>query len=812
MMRKQVHRLLLFLLLFITSAAAVEKPLLLNGVLLDSLFLNDTSITAELLETGDTLRIMYGEPFSFGLSDDKSWNLCIRNDSVEQCYVITRKDSADTVVTDSLLNDNRLEVFSSFVRKKPAPAAAAEKTAGDTPEENSPAEEAVSEIVTQLRPVVIQVRKRPKRRIGQSTVSSKAIERQPGLAEPDVIKAIQALPGVVASSDFSSKIYVRGGGADQNLFLFDNGVVYSPVHFFGLFSTFLVDGIESVDFYKGGFSPTYGNRLSSVVDIKSRKGGKDNNDTLQLGGSAQITTFASTLSLEGSKGPLQINLSGRSTYIKEMLGFLRKVNVTDLDIDYRFYDLQGNIAWQINDDQYITLSGYHGEDRLLFEPLEVSWGNSVVPLNYFWNISDDLKLSASLSWSRFYQDFGITNMMTMTNWIYSGSFKPVISYSGYENHLLTAGLESQYFEVFFGQEMDVIEFDYKSKPRFALHSLFLEDKYTFGKFDLNAGLRGNYFSKLKAFSAEPRFSLSYSLSTTQRLEAHIGYYKQYINSIVFGDVESLNEMYYPAGKEQTQDLQPSSSILLSLGYTHEELFKVFDFIWEGYYKTLDNLSIMDPESKSDSLLNSPDASIGEFFIPGEGYSFGTEVSLRKNSGILSGGMSYSFGFSVMKDADRVYRAKWEIPHSFKLDAGITWRDPKGGGLWKSKKWYLRSSLQAKYTSGLPYSSITGYLPTHFLQQQSGGFQYGPSPVLYNNIATPPSGRNKNRYPDYGRIDIKLIDWGRHGAWNFNWTILNITDRKNVFMYIHDTGKQPPERTAITQFQFFPILFSYKRYF
>lgn len=805
-------RYLLLLLITISSLAASEKPLLLKGILLDSLFRYDTSLYAELLETGDTLTVVYGKPFTVGLTDDATWNLCIRSDSIEQCYTILRKDSTDSIITDSLGNDNKLEVFSSFIRKKQQPKVVTDSIQTNTSQQDAPVEEVVSDIVTQLRPVVIQVRKRPKRRIGQSTVSSKAIERQPGLAEADVIKAIQALPGVVASSDFSSKIYVRGGGADQNLFLFDNGVVYSPIHFFGLFSTFLVDGIESVDFYKGGFSPNYGNRLSSVVDIKSRKGGKENNDTLQLGGSAQITTFASTLSLEGSKGPLQINLSGRSTYIKEMLSFLRKINATDFDIDYRFYDLQGNIAWQINNEHYITLSGYHGEDRLLFEPLEVFWGNSVVPLNYSWEISDVLKFSTSLSWSRFYQEFGITNMMTMTNWIYSGSFKPVVSYSGYENHLLTAGLESQYFEIEFGQEMDVIEFDYESRPRFTLYSLFLEDKYSFGKFDLNAGLRGNYFSKLKAFSAEPRLSLSYSLSATRRLEGHIGYYKQYINSIVFGDQESLNEMYYPAGKEQTQDLQPSSSILFSLGYTHEELFNVFDFIWEGYYKTLDNLSILDPESQSDSVYNSPDASIGEFFIAGEGYSFGTELSLRKNSGILSGGMSYSFGFSVMKDADRVYRAKWEIPHSFKLDAGITWRDPKERCLWKSRKWYLRSSLQVKYTSGLPFTEITGYLPTHYLQQQREGFPYGPSPILNNNIATPLGGRNKSRYPSYGRIDIKLIDCGRHDAWNFSWTILNITDRENIFIYAYNTAVQPPERTPITQFPFFPILISYKRYF
>jgi hypothetical protein len=807
-----VIRYLLLLIITISSLGASEKPLLLKGILLDSLFRYDTSLSAELLETGETFTVVYGEPFSIGLTDDATWNLCIRSDSLEQCYTIIRRDSTDSIITDSLGNDNKLEVFSSFIEKKHSPKSVTDRMRTDTAQQNTPVGEAVSEIVTQLRPVVIQVRKRPRRRIGQSTVSSKAIERQPGLAEADVIKAIQALPGVVASSDFSSKIYVRGGGSDQNLFLFDNGVVYSPIHFFGLFSTFLVDGVESVDFYKGGFSPEYGNRLSSVVDIKSRKGGKENNDTLQLCGSAQITTFASTLSLEASKGKLRLNMSGRATYIKEALAFLRKIGATDVDIDYRFHDLQGNIAWRINENQYVTISGYTGQDKLIFDPLETFWGNRVIPVNYYWSISDELSFSAALSYSYFDQEFTIQGLQTMTNYIRSVSFKPRCIYTGFERHSITAGVESQHFEILFGSEMDFIDFSYEEKKKFMLHSLLLEDKYTIGKLDIAAGLRNNYFTELKSFSAEPRLSLSWSFSSDQRIEAHTGYYRQFINSLIFGDMESLNETYYSAGKEPTRTNRPASSILFSVGFTQEDLFDQYDFIWEAYYKTLDDLFIFDPNAVPDSIRNDLNSKIGDFFVTGEGYSLGTEVSLRKKSGIFSGGLSYAFGFSVQKEGDRVYRAKWEIPHSFKLDGAVTWRDPKEPCIRRTKKQYLRSSLQIKYTSGLPYTEITGHLPTHYLQQGGVIPRGGPEPSLFFNTATPLGGRNKSRYPSYGRVDLKLIDWGRDRSWNFSWTLLNILDRENVFIYLYDTGEQPPERITIPQFPFFPILFSFKRYF
>ena len=124
----------------------------------------------------------------------------------------------------------------------------------------------------------------------------------PGLAEADVIRSIQALPGVVASSDFSTKIYVRGGAADQNLFLLDNAVVYSPTHFFGLFSTFLVETIDEVKFFKSGFPAQFGNRLSSVLDIQSRKGGSDTTEAWFEKSSLKVSTFAAQAHTEGHQG------------------------------------------------------------------------------------------------------------------------------------------------------------------------------------------------------------------------------------------------------------------------------------------------------------------------------------------------------------------------------------------------------------------------------------------------------------------------------------------------------------------------------
>ena len=92
---------------------------------------------------------------------------------------------------------------------------------------------------------------------------------------PDVIKQLQALPGVAAGNELMSGLYVHGGDGNDNLFLLDGVPLYNVSHFGGLFSSFNTDIIESLDFYKSGFPARYGGRMSSVVDVQTREGSLD---------------------------------------------------------------------------------------------------------------------------------------------------------------------------------------------------------------------------------------------------------------------------------------------------------------------------------------------------------------------------------------------------------------------------------------------------------------------------------------------------------------------------------------------------------
>ena len=72
-------------------------------------------------------------------------------------------------------------------------------------------------------------------------LSPRMLKAAPSLAEPDLFRTIQALPGVLTTSEFSTGLVIRGGNTDQNLILLDGITVYNPSHLGGVFSNFIVD-------------------------------------------------------------------------------------------------------------------------------------------------------------------------------------------------------------------------------------------------------------------------------------------------------------------------------------------------------------------------------------------------------------------------------------------------------------------------------------------------------------------------------------------------------------------------------------------
>lgn len=134
----------------------------------------------------------------------------------------------------------------------------------------------------ELEPKVIQgedvtvsaERQRFKEKVEVSRVNLglREIKNAPAFVEADLFRTLQLLPGVTSTNDFSSALVVRGGNTDENLILLDGIELYNPYHLGGVFSTFNANAISDAEFIAGGFPASFGNRVSSVLNITSKEG------------------------------------------------------------------------------------------------------------------------------------------------------------------------------------------------------------------------------------------------------------------------------------------------------------------------------------------------------------------------------------------------------------------------------------------------------------------------------------------------------------------------------------------------------------
>ena len=173
----------------------------------------------------------------------------------------------------------------------------------------------LSESLEQLNEVVIDSksdRNVKEAFTGVSVIDVQRVKTMPLiLGERDLLKAATTLPGISKAGEGALGFNIRGGREDQNLILLDQGVIYNPNHFFGVFSAINPFTTGSVEIYKGNIPAKYGGRLSSVFDIRTKKG-----DTQELSGEGSVGPVTGNISLEVPvvKDKSSLIVGGRATY------------------------------------------------------------------------------------------------------------------------------------------------------------------------------------------------------------------------------------------------------------------------------------------------------------------------------------------------------------------------------------------------------------------------------------------------------------------------------------------------------------------
>ncbi len=645
------------------------------------------------------------------------------------------------------------------------------------------------------------------------------------LGEVDVIKALQLLPGVQGGTEGTSGFYVRGGGYDENLILLDEIPVYNGNHAMGFFSIFNADAVKNVVLYKGSFPARFGERLSSVIDIRTKDG-----DAQKYHGNISIGLIASKINIEGPiiKNKTSFSFSARRTYFDILLKPFMRDTELEASGGYYFYDINAKINHKFSDKHRLFISLYKGDDAIYFRtpesthystdengnPIRKSeklktdmfWGNTIASLRWNYLINNKLFMNLTMAYSRY--RFKIKNSNTITSYrnnttneqrfslrynsgIMDGILKTDFEYSPNPNNNIRFGLNYTIHQ--FNPEVLTIDAT-ELEDNIKLHntpivaneiSLYAEDNISPYKWlKVNAGARFSVFSVQKRYykSIQPRLSSRFLLNNNLSAKIGYSYMNQYVHLLANSTINMPTDLWVPS----TSKVPPLNTHQIALGLFYN-LNKIYDLSIESYYKTMNNVV----EYKDGASFFGLSKGWEDKVNIGRGWAYGVEFLLQRNIGNLTGWIGYTWSKS-MRLFDRhgqeinfgkVFPAKFDRRHDFKIT--VAYKISKNIDL--SGSWLYATGNTATL-------SFQSYQPLN----------NEPTPRYRQHKLDYIESRNNYRLPSYHRLDLgvnfnKPTKRGMH-TWNIS--IYNLYNNINPFIVYHSSENG---ENVLKMLSIFPIL-------
>lgn len=636
----------------------------------------------------------------------------------------------------------------------------------------------------------------------------KTIKQIPALmGEVDIIKAIQLLPGVQATAEGSSGFSVRGGAPDQNLILLDEATVYNPSHLMGFFSVFNNDAIKDIKLYKGDIPAAYGGRLSSMLDVRMKDG-----NIKKFSGKGGIGSISSRLTLEGpiKKEKASFIISGRRTYADIFLKLSRDENIRNNTM--YFYDLNSKVNYNINENNRIYASFYHGKDIFKNDDFKMGWGNQTETIRWNHLFSKKLFSNFTLIHSKFDYYLGVPegepNSFIWESVLRDYSLKADFHHFLNTGNTLKYGAITTFHNFSLGSARGLGEeaffTEYIVPKNYALESgVYISNEQKIGaRLTLKYGLRWSIFNNIgkgtlynfdneyekidstvypsgeifNTYSGlEPRIGLTFLLTESSSVKASYSRTRQYIHLASNSTAGTPLDIWFPS----SPNVKPQIGDQFAAGYFRNFNNNKIETSVEAYYKHNENA--IDFKDHADLLLNREIE--GELRF-GEAWSYGIEFLCRFNFLKLNGWVSYTLSKTERKVKEinngNPYPASYDRPHDISM--------------------VFNYQLSKRIMIGATWVYMTGS-PVTF---PTGRFEYG------NIIAPVFSDRNSYRMQDYHRLDISFILKGKekpgkkwHGEWNFS--VYNAYARKNPWVINFEQEKDNPNRTYAEMTYLFGIV-------
>jgi hypothetical protein len=638
-------------------------------------------------------------------------------------------------------------------------------------------------------------------RMSMITMDSRALRELPGnLGEQDIIRSMGMMPGVHGTGEFGTEFHVRGGSGDQNLILLEGVPLFNSSHLFGLFSVVNTDMVSEMTLYKGSMPARYGERVSSVMDIRVNP---QKNRRVNFSGGIGLLT--SRLHLEAPLGgKVTFSIGGRTSWTDY---FLDRIPAEELlNSSARFRDISSSLHFSPDMKNNLSLFGYQSRDafsyagesefeysntlasarwnRVIGErfSVNIAGGLSLYDYNvlesegpergsYTLNTSVDYRsLKSSLLWfpEGHRAEIGINAILYNIN---PGRLEPLSASSAVKETQITPEKGTE-LSLFLSDEFELTDrISAEAGIRFTGY-LFLGPAETY-LYDENMPRRREFITdtiiadknrKVAGHNAlEPRFSIRYKLGHSGSLKAGYSVNHQYIRLISNTAVINPSDVW----KLSDPNLPPLRSESFSAGFFRNFRNNMIETSAEVYFRKMQNLT--EYKDGSQIVMNE----LIETTLTGaKGYGYGMELYLGKNSGRLSGWMSYTWSRSMTRTTGRFpeecingntwFPSAFDKPHELVINTGYN----------VSRRWRIGATFN--YSTGRPVTLPEMYFP------------HGGKMLIYY------SDRNKYRLPPYHRLDISLtrnetlrLTQKRKGNWTIS--VINLYGRKNPYSVFYERG-------------------------
>jgi len=570
------------------------------------------------------------------------------------------------------------------------------------------------------------------------------VQRMPHLAD-DAVRMLKILPGVTGG-DFSAALNVRGGRREEALLSVDGAEIHNGFHFRdidGALSVLDTNLVEGIDFITGGMTAEYGDYMSGVVGLQSRRPSPD--DEYQSGvGVSFVSLYGRTSgTFAGDRG---------SWLISARRGFLdvltERVMEANEQLTPRYTDVFGAANYELGERSALAVRLLMSDDDLKFitddagdDIDSAGKGNSAhlwLQFDHGW--TEALQMNTLLSVATVNQkrdaggtddlrsgnvhsdnDFRFLDLKQDWSWILEGRHLPRWGFNvnrqqgdydyAMESRIVDPLVSPAPIDIAYGTKMDV---RVNKLGVYASWRTRITDTLT-----AEAGARWDkyeYPNRLEFDVVSPRLNAVYAFGDDNELRAAWGivYQPQAVNELQVED-------------NVTQFFEPERSEQFVVGYTRrfpkglslrvDVYDKEYSDLRPRYENLLDPIQMI-PEGATDRIrIDAPEAR-----------ARGVELTFRREAERgLSGWVSLSLAEAVEKVGDEWQSRSWEQQQTLAF-----------GTSWTGAKWNV--SLAGLFHSGTPTTYI--------------GIETTPLPGGGTAVEGVVGERNAEHMSPYTRVDLR----------------------------------------------------------